>query len=102
MVIFKDNTINGACSNCGSCCGDLLPLSTQEIQKIKSFVNVTGIKDTKISSHTCPFRSNESMKCNIYQIRPWICRVFICNTKDFEKSDEPRKVFSMRSMIYQS
>ena len=55
---------------------------------------------------TCPFRDEENKKCLIYEIRPEICRQFMCNhTKedivarkiDFHKKFNP--VF-MRNEFY--
>ena len=32
---ITDYTCNNKCSNCGNCCGDLLPLSHKDIKTIK-------------------------------------------------------------------
>jgi|GEM_PF-512226 len=82
-----DYTINGKCSECGSCCSDFLPLSSEEIRRIKAYINKHRLK---AHSHvpviqidqldfTCPFRDDASAQCDIYEIRPAICRSFMCN-----------------------
>ena len=73
----------GECSNCGECCTDTLPLSTDEIVKIRNYVNKHKIKEQRhITSNidmTCPFRDNLNKKCLIYKVRPLICRNFKCD-----------------------
>ena len=39
-----DCSINGKCSNCGSCCNDIIPLSNAEINRIKHYVSKNNIK----------------------------------------------------------
>ena len=99
MEQLTDYTINGECSGCGRCCTNILPLSQKEIQKIKSYIGqykVTPVNRnnvlTKEYSKVCPFLSKEN-KCNIYKVRPEICRRFICskfknNEKAFNYSDK--------------
>ena len=85
MEQLTDYTINGECSGCGRCCTNILPLSQKEIQKIKSYIGqykVTPVNRnnvlTKEYSNVCPFLSKEN-KCNIYKVRPEICKRFICS-----------------------
>ena len=76
---------NGNCSNCGQCCTEFLPLTTDEVRLIKTYVKEKHIKPKfQIFSSTgfntkCPFRDEENKKCLIYTVRPKICRLFKCN-----------------------
>lgn len=110
MEIF-DFTCNGKCSNCGQCCSNLLPLSDSEVKRIKQYIKKHNIKEQRHNAMvgvdmTCPFRDEANKKCLIYEIRPEICRQFMCNhTKedvmarklDFHKKFNP--VF-MRNEFY--
>ena len=83
-VIVKDFTCNGKCSNCGECCSNLLPLSRKEVKRIKAYIKKHHIKEQRHNGMvgvdmTCPFRDNANKKCLIYEIRPDICRAFMCN-----------------------
>ena len=83
-VIVKDFTKDGKCSNCGQCCSNLLPLSEAEIKRIKAYIKKHGIKEQRHNvmvgvDMTCPFRDERNKKCLIYEIRPAICREFMCN-----------------------
>ena len=42
-----DFTINGKCSNCGECCGSILPVTKKEIKRIKAYVRKHNIKPHK-------------------------------------------------------
>ena len=84
---YSNNCIDGKCSCCGECCVDLLPVTPAEISRIKEYVKKHGIKehrqapffDPKATDLSCPFRNQETKKCEIYPARPYICRTFICS-----------------------
>lgn len=74
-------TVCGQCSNCGQCCSDLLHLSKEEIKRIDDY-----LKEHKLEQHNkgennlnCPFRNELFKKCDIYEVRPEICKIFKCN-----------------------
>ena len=74
-----------SCKNCGKCCANILMLSKEEISNIKDYINKNNIKlinrnhiGLKEDVNICPFLSNEN-KCNIYEVRPSICRSYNCN-----------------------
>lgn len=83
-----DFTDNGRCIQCGSCCSDLLPMTEKEIKVIKEYVRKNDIKESMhmcllAEPHfdlTCPFldTSKDKEKCKIYEVRPRVCRDFIC------------------------
>lgn len=106
-------TINGKCSSCGECCGDMLHLSKKEISTIHKYVKENNIKAT-LSKHncfvstfdnTCPFRDEKERKCKIYEVRPLICRKFTCDTNKWNKDNrdlinKKRKFISLRKEFY--
>lgn len=61
------------CTNCGRCCG-LVPASQKEIAEIRQYIKKHGIIPEK-QGITCPFRNEKEKKCDIYPVRPIICRL---------------------------
>lgn len=83
-IMVKDFTANGKCSNCGQCCSNCLPMSNAEVVRIKAYIKKHKIKEQRHNAMvgidmTCPFRDEANKKCLIYEIRPAICREFMCN-----------------------
>ncbi len=85
---YSNNCKDGRCSQCGECCADLLPLSPDEIKRIKAYMKAHPVKmhhrnypimQNQYADLTCPFRNNAEKKCDIYEVRPQICRSFICS-----------------------
>lgn len=99
-----DFTENGQCSQCGNCCGNLLSLTKDEIVKIQRYVKKHKIKPHVINAPlqnptidlTCPFLNMEksSERCNIYPVRPYICRRFNCSENGLERYTEQDVVFA--------
>ena len=100
-----DLTVNGECSNCGSCCSNTLPISSKEAKAIERYIRKHGIQAQRRILPTaedyvdmsCPFRSEAEKKCLIYPVRPAVCREFKCdqapakiaaNKRMFEKKYE--------------
>lgn len=87
MCENKDCTINGKCSSCGECCSNWLPLAENEINQIKNYIKKHKIKEYKRIFPTseatqdgkCPFRNDSKKICEIYAIRPMICKSYQCN-----------------------
>ena len=99
---FSDGTYNltcsGKCTGCGQCCSNLLPMTDDEISTIKKYIKKNRIKEhnhivaplaAPIIDMTCPFLddSKSCEKCTIYEVRPKICRDFICDPKQRPKPD---------------
>ncbi|MBQ0113055.1 MAG: YkgJ family cysteine cluster protein [Bacteroidales bacterium] len=94
-----DFTCNGKCIGCGACCSNILPMTDEEIKRIKSYIKRYNIKECKhqgtvlmrepVLDMTCPFMDDSKTcdKCTIYEIRPRICRDFICDPKQRPKVD---------------
>ena len=89
-----DFTDHGKCSCCGQCCGDLLPVTDKEIAKIKEYVKIHNIKahshcnflSMNVMDLTCPFMdSSKKLKCEIYPVRPQICKMFSCHKENRKK-----------------
>lgn len=106
-------TVGGKCSGCGSCCGDLLPLSDDEINRIHKYIRRNHIAECKHLfplaksplDLTCPFRDNGQKTCRIYDVRPEICRQFICDNEQRAKENREllkvgRRIVSMREEFF--
>ena len=112
--LYSNNcTLDGKCSGCGECCADFLPLSEAEVKRIRNYM-----KSHKLNEHranvlmvdaidlTCPFRDSINKKCDIYSIRPEICRAFICRKSlqdaknDRDLISEKRDIYSMRQVFF--
>ena len=96
--MITNYTNNNKCSNFGKCCIAILPMNQQEINRIKHYVKKHGIKEQRHNAMmkydlTCPFRDEANKFCMIYDVRPEICRKFICN-------QSMEKVYLNRQMIY--
>lgn len=87
--MVKDMTKNGQCSRCGGCCSALLPLTKSEQHIIKRAVETQNIKPSMPPAGIsvtvdCPFLQKPNLltpyaSCKIYNIRPAICRSFLCS-----------------------
>lgn len=108
---ITDFTKDGKCSSCGSCCSDCLPMSEYEVKKVKSYIKAHNIKEQRHNAMqgvdmTCPFRDEAHRKCLIYQVRPAICKQFMCNhtIEDIQQSKmrfhKYNRVVFMRSEFY--
>lgn len=95
-----DFTKGGQCSNCGACCSDYLPVSDGEVKAIRRYIAKNGIREHRntpptakpVIDMTCPFRNEMERKCDIYPVRPAICRDFRC--------DKPKKEIWANKQMY--
>lgn len=108
------NCVDGKCSNCGNCCVDLLPLSKNELERLRRYAREHILKehrqapfwDPKATDLTCPFRNQHTQKCEAYPVRPLICRSFTCaKPLDVAKHDrdeihKTRQVMSLRYEVF--
>lgn len=116
---MEDNIYNftkdGKCSCCGACCSNLLPMSEKEIHTIKKYIAKYKIKEcvhflplvNPALDMTCPFRDNANKICTIYDVRPEICRQFICDSDKRAKHNrkligKTRKIIDIRREFYKS
>lgn len=96
----ENMTVNGACSNCGACCSNHLPISTKETKTIERYIRKHHIQEQKVflpaakgyADWSCPFRSAADKTCLIYPVRPAVCREFQCNQSP-EKISANKKMF---------
>ena len=86
-------TCNGECSRCGSCCGIFIPFTDQELEQIKKYVKKHNIQPNnnrynkltgQFNAHCC-FYDDKEKKCNIYPVRPYVCRDFMCNRENWKE-----------------
>ena len=95
-----DFTKDGKCIQCGACCSRYLPLSQREIRQIKAYITKHNIKRqlhgvnvmaAPTLDHLCPFLDDTKPdhKCTIYEIRPIVCKEFICSWR----GETSKKVF---------
>lgn len=107
----QDFTNNGECSCCGECCGNILPLTKDDIKAIKAYMSKHNVKENKhtpptvapVIDNTCPFRNDLEKKCDIYPARPTICRLFKCDKGemcDITKFKGEVNAYSMRSLFF--
>lgn len=84
---YRCNCVDGKCSGCGGCCTDMLPLTAKELQRIKIYAREHNLQEHRQAPFfdpgafdlTCPFRNEPEQRCDIYPVRPKICRNFICS-----------------------
>ena len=110
----KNYTAHGQCSNCGECCSNLLPISEREIKEIRRYIRVNDVKEHKHNGPTmtptldltCPFRNDAKQCCDIYPVRPFICRDFKCDKSqarllaNIDKYDDDTRCVNMREMFF--
>lgn len=75
----------------------MLPLTSRELQRIRTYAKAHNLREHRQApffdpgavDFTCPFRNQEKRRCDIYPVRPEICRSFIC-TKALEVAHADR------------
>ena len=109
-----DYTNDGVCSNCGECCSDFLPVTVKEIQTIRKYIKRNRIREQVHFLPTakaaidmiCPFRNNNEKRCEIYEVRPMICRDFQCDKPkkgvraDASLFTDEHRIISMKETFY--
>lgn len=89
----QDFTCNGICSKCGECCGSILPLDQEDLDKIVEYVLSNKIHSTSTvlvmqNKLQCPYYTGNKVKgCAIYPARPKICRFYKCDKKNITKEE---------------
>lgn len=108
-------TVDGKCSGCGNCCSNLLPMSEKEIKTIQKYIRKNHILECKHNipvinkpyDMTCPFldTGKSKNKCRIYEVRPLICRLFICDNEQRAKINREhvrntRRIIAVREEFF--
>lgn len=98
---MKDYTCNGKCSNCGNCCIPWLPITKHEYKTIKEYIKRHKIKPQVLQEGNdyymdCCFHDRKNKKCTIYEVRPEVCKNFMCSSS-CEKIDKDRKHYDDRA-----
>lgn len=82
----------GKCSRCGECCGLFIPFNNDDITRIKRYVELHKIKqydrldkETQSFKAHCCFYDEKKKECRIYPVRPYACKDFRCDRKDWKK-----------------
>ena len=113
-LTYENHCVDGRCSDCGECCSDLLPLTVEEVRRLKAYAQKHGLKehtqapffDPGAIDLTCPFRNQIEGKCDVYEVRPKICRSFICSKSreqarhDRDLLHQKRSVHSLRYEVF--
>jgi len=94
QINLKDFTKDGVCSRCTACCTDFIPLTFQEVYEIREFMKTHPVERTIRQDRatgdivmSCPFLNGDG-DCQIYEVRPGICRSFLCSRPLAELEDE--------------
>jgi Fe-S-cluster containining protein len=85
-----DNTCNHQCSRCGECCGLFIPFTDKELATLKKYVQEHNIQpENRIEGNdfyaSCCFFDRKNKICKVYEARPYVCRAFKCDHKDWLK-----------------
>ena len=114
--ICSNNCIDGHCSGCGECCADLLPLTKGEIKRLRDYARKHHLQENKRSfletkggpDLSCPFRNEHTKQCDVYSVRPLICKEYICS-RLFQKpiaqtglTKEKRDIHSLRWEVFKN
>lgn len=91
--LIHDYTINNKCSMCGQCCSSYIPLTSKEIITIRNYVKKHNIKpEQRIIGNNiiakCCFLDDKTNRCKIYEVRPYVCKDFLCSHKDWKERRE--------------
>lgn len=85
----------GNCSRCGNCCAAMIPLTREEEETIRKYIQENKIEpeyfqDEKNMNLQCCFYDRTNKMCKIYEVRPSICRTYKCNKsiEEIEKEKE--------------
>ena len=104
---MKDQVKNlcksGQCSRCGECCTPFIPITTKEYKTIEKYIKENNIEcENPVDGNNvhvkCCFYNRKEKKCNIYPVRPEVCRRFQCN-KTMQQIRARRKHFNNRADI---
>lgn len=91
---ISNNYCNGECSRCGECCAIGLPITRKEEKEIRKYIKKNNIKKQEIYNPItntlfarCCFYNPKKKICEIYPVRPEICRKFCCtqSQEDIQK-----------------
>ena len=102
--------VDGRCVGCGECCSDFLPVTEKEVKRLKQYARKHHLTEHRHNflfasqDCTCPFRNGQTQKCDVYEVRPLICRSFSC-TKSLDNARRDRDRISIgreeRSMRFE-
>ncbi|HJF65683.1 MAG TPA: YkgJ family cysteine cluster protein [Slackia equolifaciens] len=85
--VIDIRTWRGSCDGCGECCGRMLPITVEDVARLKAYVRRMGIDPAPESwteggelfvNLNCPFLGADR-RCMVYDARPAICRAYRCD-----------------------
>lgn len=86
MDIISNRLPNGECSRCGECCGAVpMPFTKKEAKRMANYIIEHNIIPEPLEQDgdniylRCCFYNKTTKSCNIYPVRPEMCRVFRCD-----------------------
>lgn len=92
MMTSEDPTRPGSevtCANCQACCCRLKVMLITETGVPEQFIEKdrTGVEFmAQLADGWCAALDRKTMKCTIYQVRPWVCREY--EMGDYECLDD--------------
>lgn len=103
MEQVNDFYKEGKCSRCGECCTPFIPITNKEYKIIKKYIKDNDIqKENLIDGENvyvrCCFYNRKEKKCNIYEVRPEVCRRFKC-CNSMQQINARKKYFNDRADI---
>jgi Fe-S-cluster containining protein len=87
-----DMSVNHKCSRCGNCCGLFIPFTEKELSDLKGYVKKHNIQPAtnrlnkmtgEFKAHCCFYDETKKM-CTVYEVRPFACRDFKCDRKNWK------------------
>jgi len=109
MSILDTMPNNPNCRNCGTCCGEHIPATSQEVMIIREFAKSLTSEDLENAAITqkiveyhrehehsewrkhmtrCQFRDEVRKKCLIYPVRPFVCKLFGITTFSTDENQQ--------------
>lgn len=105
---------NPKCVNCNECCTVTAIITQEEFDNIKRYLNdnakgrklykqaietIMKYKEQGIIYLMCPFSNETTKRCEIYFIRPSVCREFHCDPSRYNLKPNPDRKRTIGELI---
>ena len=67
------------CVGCGKCCGHYLPMSSQDIERVRRYAREHGT-EPRWTGIDCPWLA-DNKTCAVYEARPDVCKAYHCDSR---------------------